>query len=468
MCQNWAHQEPHTHSRHPRVFPTLNDASNFCRNPGGERERPWCFTLDPNVRWQFCSIPKCGKYSVTSSYPTSDLLPFLTENSTRIMTPESGDKIFSIETIIIISAVAAISLSLVALIAVLCCRMWHNNERRKYNQAPQYDFDIDIDRLPSNACYHQRPPDACIPPKLEALEYPRNNVVYVRDIGQGAFGRVFQAKAPGVTHGHDWRYVAVKMLKDDATDDMQRDFEREALLMVEFNHKNIVRLLGVCAVGKPMCLIFEYMSKGDLNEFLRNCSPDHFIVRRRSTEVLSRDEPKLNHVEQVDIAQQIAAGMVYLSERGFVHRDLATRNCLVGEHMDVKISDFGLTRYVVPGECFQGSENDAIPIRWMPLEAILYNKFTSESDVWSFGVLLWEIFSFALQPYYGMAHEEVVKYVREGKVLSCPDNTPQEMYDMMRLCWSKRPAMRPPFRALHASLCNLQPLLVQRQKTERL
>lgn len=389
------------------------------------------------------------------------------ENNTKLVTgPGNNKDIFTLETIIIISAVAAISLSLAGLIVVLCCRMCDQN-RRKYNPAPQYDFDIDINRLPSNACYHQRPPVAAIHPKLEALEYPRNDIVYVRDIGQGAFGRVFQARAPHVCKGEEWSYVAVKMLKDDATEDMQRDFEREASLMVEFKHPNIVRLLGVCATGKPMCLLFEYMSKGDLNDFLRNCSPDHFIVRRRSTELLASDEPKLDHVEQLDIAKQIAAGMVYLSEKGYVHRDLATRNCLVGDHMDVKISDFGLTRCLSNGEFFQGSENDAIPIRWMPLEAILYNKFTTESDVWSFGVVLWEIFSFALQPYYGMAHEEVVKYVREGKVLSCPDNTPQDVYDLMRLCWSKRPTNRPPFRTLLGSIQSLQSDLIKRRKAEK-
>lgn len=198
------------------------------------------------------------------------------------------------------------------------------------------------------------------------------------------------------------------MLKENASDEMRRDFEREASLMVEFNHVNIVRLLGVCVVGKPLCLLFEYMSKGDLNEFLRLCSPEHFIVRRRE---LPGEQPKLDHAEQLDIAAQVAAGMVYLAERGYVHRDLATRNCLVGDRcatfdrskgchrsgLIVKIADFGLTRHIRDGDYYKGSDQDAIPIRWMPLEAILYNRFTTESDVWSYGIVLWEIFSFALQ-----------------------------------------------------------------------
>jgi receptor tyrosine kinase len=147
--------------------------------------------------------------------------------------------------------------------------------------------------------------------------------------------------------------------------------------------------------------------------------------------------------------------MVYLSERGYVHRDLATRNCLVGENLNVKISDFGLARSIHSMEYYKGSDHDAIPIRWMPLESILYNKFTSESDVWSFGILLWEVFSYALQPYYGMSHEEVVTFIKDGKVLACPDKTPKAVYDLMRLCWSRKPANRPRFTTISKSLHNI-------------
>ena len=370
----------------------------------------------------------------------------------------------SLQMVVIMTAVSAISLVLVALIIYMCHRTIVHRRRLHYRATPQDDVDIDLERLPNNVSYHKAPPVAILNPKLEVLEYPRNDIVYIRDIGQGAFGRVFQAKAPNIVKGQEWSLVAVKMLKEDATEEMQRDFEREASLMVEFNHLNIVKLMGVCAIGKPMCLLFEYMSKGDLNEFLRSCSPEHFIVRRRSTDLLSGDMPKLDHIEQLQIASQIASGMVYLSHKGYVHRDLATRNCLVGELLTVKISDFGLARNINVGDFYRGSDQDAIPIRWMPIEAILYNKFTVESDVWSFGVVLWEIFSFALQPYYGMTHEEVIKYIKEGKTLSCPDNTPQEVYELMRQCWSKTPKSRPPFQTLLKTLELLQKDLVKLKK----
>ena len=275
------------------------------------------------------------------------------------------------------------------------------------------------------------------------------------------------------------------MLKEDASEDLQSDFEREASLMADFDHPNIVRLLGVCAVGKPMCLLFEFMSKGDLNEFLRLCSPEHFSLRvprsRNHTidledglrveveeeeeevlEVAERAEgegvaspARLTVSEQLYIAQQVAGGMAYLAQRGYVHRDLATRNCLVGHDLVVKISDFGLARSVHSVDYYRGSEHDAIPIRWMPLEAILYNKFSTQSDVWSFGVVLWEIFTFALQPYYGLTHDEVVRYIKEGKVLAQPERTPQQVYELMKQCWHRRPASRPSFNNLHKTLENM-------------
>ena len=376
-------------------------------------------------------------------------------------------KLFSVETIIIVSIVFVISVILISLITVLCMRMYRQKRHIEYVASPQQDdLEIDLNKIPTNQCYHTATP---LNRKLEKLEYPRNDIIYIRDIGQGAFGRVFQAKAPNLLKQGEWTLVAVKMLKDDATEEMQQDFEREASLMVEFDHENIVKLLGICAIGLPMCLLFEFMCKGDLNEFLRNCSPDHYIVRQQGSfdSLLEDNVPKLDHTEQLHISKQIASGMTYISEAGYVHRDLATRNCLVAENLLVKISDFGLTRNIdVNEDYYKGSEHDAIPIRWMPCEAILYNKFTTESDVWSFGVVLWEIFCFALQPYYGMTHEEVVKYIKEGKVLNCPDNTPAEVYDLMRLCWSKKPQNRPSFAMLHKSLCLIQDDYVKKRHRE--
>ncbi|KAH0822660.1 hypothetical protein GEV33_000131 [Tenebrio molitor] len=168
------------------------------------------------------------------------------------------------------------------------------------------------------------------------------------------------------------------------------------------------------------------------------------------------EDNQLSHLELLDIALQIASGMVYLSDRKFVHRDLATRNCLINENMIVKIADFGLSQKIYLQDYYKGSERDAIPVRWMPLESILYNKYTPESDVWAFGVCLWEIFSFALQPYFGMTHEEVVRFLKAGDVLSSPENTPPLVYQVMKDCWAQKPVDRPNFRTIHQTLTTIQ------------
>ena len=206
-----------------------------------------------------------------------------------------------------------------------------------------------------------------------------------------------------------------------------------------------------------MCLMFEYMAHGDLNEFLRRQSPAHqhtlsqasLSGRSFSSEL---EAGPLACEDQLFVARQVAAGMAYLSERKFVHRDLATRNCLVGQEMVVKIADFGLSRNIYSADYYKANENDAIPIRWMPPESIFYNRYTSESDVWAFGVVLWEIFSHGMQPYYGMAHEEVIYYVRDGHILGCPERCPLELYNLMRLCWSSQPTDRPSFSSIHRIL----------------
>uniref|UniRef100_A0A8C7ICF0 receptor protein-tyrosine kinase n=1 Tax=Oncorhynchus kisutch TaxID=8019 RepID=A0A8C7ICF0_ONCKI len=361
--------------------------------------------------------------------------------------------------IIIICLLAAFA-AIAFLIIIMCKRRrktWKNHktamETPTLTALPSES--LLLDRLHPNPMYQRLP--LLLNSKLLALEYPRNNIEYVRDIGEGAFGRVFQARAPGLQPIKPFTMVAVKMLKEEASADMQNDFQREAALMAEFDHPNIVRLLGVCAVGKPMCLMFEYMSYGDLNEYLRRRSPtqQHSLSQASLSGRSFSSELELGPLcceEQLFISKQVAAGMAYLSERKFVHRDLATRNCLVGEEMVVKIADFGLSRNIYSADYYKANENDAIPIRWMPPESIFYNRYTTESDVWAYGVLLWEIFSHGMQPYYGMAHEEVIYYVRDGHILACPENCPVELFNLMRLCWSGHPTDRPSFSSIHRIL----------------
>ncbi|KAG9354061.1 hypothetical protein JZ751_012185 [Albula glossodonta] len=446
LCQKWSQQDPHLHQLSPDIIPELQNAENYCRNPGGESEKPWCYTTSPLVRWEYCNIQTCGEVlNPVATYP-------------RPMLPPSVSPVYSMSVIIfVISGFAAAAFFI---IIVLMCRrrkkLWKNRKRvMETSTLTALPSELLLDRLHPNPMYQRLP--LLLNSKLLSLEYPRNNIEYVRDIGEGAFGRVFQARAPGLLPLEPFTMVAVKMLKEEASADMQNDFQREAALMAEFDHPNIVKLLGVCAVGKPMCLMFEYMAHGDLNEYLRRRSPSQqrsvseasLSGRSFSSEV---ELSSLSCVDQLYISKQVAAGMAYLSERKFVHRDLATRNCLVGESMMVKIADFGLSRNIYSADYYKANENDAIPIRWMPPESIFYNRYTTESDVWAYGVVLWEIFSNGMQPYYGMAHEEVIYYVRDGNILACPENCPLELYNLMRLCWSSHPTDRPSFASIHRIL----------------
>ncbi|KAJ7335393.1 hypothetical protein JRQ81_013334 [Phrynocephalus forsythii] len=447
-CQKWSEQVPHSHRKTLQFFPELSNAANYCRNPGGENARPWCYTKDASIKWEYCNVPHCEDESFAQR----------TTKPSVVASSSSFSPTYSMTVIVSIISSFAI-LIILTIAALICCRRRKHWKNKTRDSAPPalttLPSELLLDRLHPNPMYQRMP--LLLNPKLFSLEYPRNNIEYVRDIGEGAFGRVFQARAPGLLPYEPFTMVAVKMLKEEASADMQADFQREAALMAEFDHPNIVKLLGVCAVGKPMCLLFEYMAFGDLNEYLRNRSPRNLCslsnnnlapkIRPCSPNLLA-----LSCTDQLYIAKQVAAGMAYLSERKFVHRDLATRNCLVGESMVVKIADFGLSRNMYSADYYKANENDAIPIRWMPPESIFYNRYTTESDVWAYGVVLWEIFAFGMQPYYGMAHEEVIYYVRDGNVLSCPDNCPLELYNLMRLCWSKLPSDRPSFASIHCIL----------------
>lgn len=354
-CQKWNSQIPHNHYTPPPVFPELKNAENYCRNIGGQEPVPWCYTLDKDVRWQRCDIPLCPNSSETITLQDIN-------NSLEM------EAVFTPYLVFILGGIGLLSIVLINICILLVYRISRYNKRNYPTagfNAVVTQNDVDINKLPSNENYHQTA--AQLNPKLEKLEYPRNDIIYIKDLGQGAFGRVFQAKAPRLIPGEEFTLVAVKMLKDEASTDLQVDFEREACLLAEFEHPNIVKLLGVCAVGKPMCLLFEFMGRGDLNEFLRSCSPALSATtnNQQRSDILKRE---LTHRDLLAIALQIANGMVYLSERKFVHRDLASRNCLIDENMVVKIADFGLSHKIYLQDYYKGDENDAIPIRFVYID----------------------------------------------------------------------------------------------------
>ncbi|XP_039179441.1 BDNF/NT-3 growth factors receptor isoform X8 [Crotalus tigris] len=276
----------------------------------------------------------------------------------------------------------------------------------------------------------------------------RHNIVLKRELGEGAFGKVFLAECYNLYPEQDKILVAVKTLKD-ASDNARKDFHREAELLTNLQHEHIVKFYGVCVEGDPLIMVFEYMKHGDLNKFLRAHGPDAVLMAEGS--LLA----ELTQSQMLHIAQQIAAGMVYLASQHFVHRDLATRNCLVGENLLVKIGDFGMSRDVYSTDYYRVGGHTMLPIRWMPPESIMYRKFTTESDVWSLGVVLWEIFTYGKQPWYQLSNNEVIECITQGRVLQRPRTCPKEVYDLMLGCWQREPHMRLNIKEIYSLLQNL-------------
>uniref|UniRef100_A0A8C3XWT7 Ephrin type-A receptor 1 n=1 Tax=Catharus ustulatus TaxID=91951 RepID=A0A8C3XWT7_CATUS len=252
-------------------------------------------------------------------------------------------------------------------------------------------------------------------------------------IGEGEFGEVYRGSLR--LSGKERVVVAIKTLKSTYSDSQWWNFLREATIMGQFNHPNIVRLEGVVTKRRPMMIITEYMENGALDTFLRE------------------NEEKFSPVQLVNMLQGIASGMTYLSEHNYVHRDLAARNILVTRSLQCKVSDFGLSRILEnDAEGTYETKGGKIPIRWTAPEAIAHRIFTSASDVWSFGIVMWEVLSFGDKPYGHMTNQEVMKSLEDGYRLPPPVDCPSILYELMKSCWSHDRMRRPHFQEIRAQL----------------
>ena len=269
-------------------------------------------------------------------------------------------------------------------------------------------------------------------------EYNFASLEFLGKLGEGAFGQVFKARAPGLQADtdEDAEFVAVKVLKEDAGSDVLTSFLAEVKTSVQFQHTNVIQLISICTHSQRKCMIFKYMDLGSLNDLLRKSDPNN--------PAHSADDPALiPPAKFVWCCLQVAQGLAYLSSLKFVHRDIATRNCLINSCHVIKIADFGMSREISNDYYRIGSATACLPVRWMPPEALLYGKFTVKSDIWSYGVLMWEVYSFACQPFGGISNYEVIDRIKNGQMLGCPDLCPASIFDIMRTCWTKTPQRRP-------------------------
>ncbi|XP_036841487.1 discoidin domain-containing receptor 2 isoform X3 [Oncorhynchus mykiss] len=306
-------------------------------------------------------------------------------------------------------------------------------------------------------------------------EFPRDKLTFKEKLGEGQFGEVHLCEAEGMqdivekdlseevndrsneVEGSDDTpiLVAVKTLREDANKNARNDFLKEIRIMSRLRDPNIVSLLAVCVESDPLCMITEYMENGDLNQFLSSHQLDEV------EEIQSSDKATVSYSNLMSMATQVASGMKYLSSLNFVHRDLATRNCLVGKNYTIKIADFGMSRNLYRGDYYRIQGRAVLPIRWMSWESILLGKFTMASDVWAFGVTLWEILTLCeKQPYSQFSDEQVIENTGEffrdqGKqvYLPRPACCPDAVYSSLMLgCWRRNAKQRPTFQEIYSQL----------------
>ena len=266
---------------------------------------------------------------------------------------------------------------------------------------------------------------------LDNWEVPRDKVEVMEELGLGNFGMVYRGRMDGIAD------VAIKTIRETANEREKNEFLNEASVMKNFSTFHIIRLLGVVSLGDPPLVIMELMENGDLKSYLRGIRDTQHV-------------PDASRV--LRMAAEIADGMAYLESKKFVHRDLAARNCMVSKDLVCKIGDFGMARDIYETDYYKIGKKGLLPIRWMAPENLSDGVFTSDSDVWSYGVVLYEILTLAEIPYQGYSNEDVLNYVLRKGVLAIPPNSPDYMAKLMEKCFKWRPNERPTFMEIVAEL----------------
>uniref|UniRef100_A0A8C3MSA7 Tyrosine-protein kinase receptor n=1 Tax=Geospiza parvula TaxID=87175 RepID=A0A8C3MSA7_GEOPR len=303
-------------------------------------------------------------------------------------------------------------------------------------QSPEYK----LSKLRTSTIMTDYNPNYCFAGKTTSIsdlkEVPRKNISLIRGLGHGAFGEVYEGQVTGIPSDPTPLQVAVKTLPEVCSEQDELDFLMEALIISKFNHQNIVRCIGVSLQALPRFILLELMAGGDLKSFLRETRPR------------PNQPSSLSMLDLLHVARDIACGCQYLEENHFIHRDIAARNCLLtcrGPGRVAKIGDFGMARDIYRASYYRKGGCAMLPVKWMPPEAFMEGIFTSKTDTWSFGVLLWEIFSLGYMPYPSKSNQEVLEFVTNGGRMDPPKNCPGPVYRIMTQCWQHQPEDRPNF-----------------------
>eukprot|EP00076_Gallus_gallus_P009771 XP_004941681.1 leukocyte tyrosine kinase receptor [Gallus gallus] len=323
-------------------------------------------------------------------------------------------------------------------------------------QSPEYK----LSKIRTSAIMTDYNPNYCFAGKAATLselkEIPRKNISLLRALGHGAFGEVYEGTVVGIAGDPSPLQVAIKTLPEVCSEQDEMDFLMEALIISKFNHQNIVQCIGVSLQTLPRFILLELMAGGDMKSFLRQNRP-----RVNQPSVLTMQD-------LLNIARDIACGCKYLEENHFIHRDIAARNCLLtctGAGRIAKIGDFGMARDIYRASYYRKGGRAMLPVKWMPPEAFLEGIFTSKTDTWSFGVLLWEIFSLGYMPYPCKTNQEVLEFVTSGGRMDPPKNCPGPVYRIMTQCWQHSPEYRPNFSTIleRIKYCTQDPDVINTQ-----
>ncbi|XP_056398127.1 ephrin type-A receptor 8 isoform X1 [Hyla sarda] len=372
--------------------------------------------LRPSTRYVFQVRARtsagCGKFSQTIEVETSKAIAL------------------RYDTMTIVWICLTLITGLVVLLTVLICKKRHCGYSKAFQDSDEEKMHYQNGQITLAESKLYVDPhtyeDPCQAVHEFAREIEASRIKIEKIIGSGEFGEVCygRLKLPGKREIP----VAIKTLKVGYNEKQRRDFLSEASIMAQFDHPNVIHLEGVVTRGKLTMIVTEYMENGSLDAFLRS-RDGHFTI-----------------IQLVGILRGISSGMKYLSDLGYVHRDLAARNILVNSNLVCKVSDFGLSRILEDDpDAAYTTTGGKIPIRWTAPEAITYRKFSSASDVWSYGIVMWEVLAYGERPYWNMTNRDVINSVEEGYRLPAPMGCPTALHQLMLDCWQRDRNERPRF-----------------------